>query len=225
MRLAPGTRLGAYAVTASIGERDKGDDAECSGEVFGASSRDSILQVFNQSPCVGCDVSCCKEYVVQLNAHDLYRLSASVELPVGKYIELRRAKHRGGVLLEDSAIVHFYELTLAHGPRGCVFLEQKGRQLECGVHASKSGVCLGYPFTLNRGRIVQITEKLCPVDWELDREVERQVSGVIKEFRDEWFVYEDLVSEWNSGRRLDRSLSAFVTFAVVWVKQLGPVAP
>ena len=57
MRLAPGTRLGAYAVTASIGERDKGDDAECSGEVFGASSRDSILQVFNQSPCVGCDVS------------------------------------------------------------------------------------------------------------------------------------------------------------------------
>ena len=42
-------------------------------------------------------------------------------------------------------------LTLAHGPRGCVFLEQKGKQLGCGVHPSKPGVCLGYPFDRSRG--------------------------------------------------------------------------
>ncbi len=73
------------------------------------------------TPCVGCEVSCCKEYVVQLNGHDIYRLCASVELPVREYIELRRSEDRGGVLLKDSAKMDFYELTLAHGPRGCVF--------------------------------------------------------------------------------------------------------
>ena len=55
---------------------------------------------------------------MQLNAHDIYRLSASVELPVREYIELRRAKDRDGVLIRDSARVNSYELTLAHGPRG-----------------------------------------------------------------------------------------------------------
>ena len=194
--------------------------AESSREVRGASSREHILPVFNQSPCAGCEVSCCKEYVVQLNGHDIYRLSTSVELPLRKYIELRRSKDRCGVLIKDSAEVDFYELTLAHGPRGCIFLEQKGKQLECGVHPSKPGVCLGYPFARSRGTIVQIPEKLCPVDWEIDREVERQVSSVIREFHEEWFVYEELVGDWNSGSRLDRSLSAFVTFAVAWVKQL-----
>ena len=132
MSLEPGTSLGPYAVTAKIGEGGM-------GEVFEASSRDSILPVFNQSPCAGCDVSCCKEYVVQLNGHDLYRLVASVERPLQQYIELRRSKDSSAVLLKDSAEVDFYELTLAHGPRGCVFLEQKGKQLECGVHPSKPG--------------------------------------------------------------------------------------
>ena len=126
---------------------------------------------------------------------------------------------------KDSAEVDFYELTLAHGPRGCVFLEQKGKQLECGVHPSKPGVCLGYPFSLSRGKIVQITEKLCPVDWEIDGESERHVSGVIRELQEEWFVYDELVSEWNSGSRLDRSLSAFVAFTVAWVKQLARLVP
>ena len=218
MSLEPGTSLGPYAVTAKIGEGGM-------GEVFEASSRDSILPVFNQSPCAGCDVSCCKEYVVQLNGHDLYRLIASVERPLQQYIELRRSKDSSAVLLKDSAEVDFYELTLAHGPRGCVFLEQKGKQLECGVHPSKPGVCLGYPFSLSRGKIVQITEKLCPVDWEIGGESERHVSGVIRELQEEWFIYDELVSEWNSGSRLDRSLSAFVAFAVAWVKQLTRLVP
>ena len=199
--------------------------AEDSRDVVRASSRDNILPVFNQSPCVGCEVSCCKEYVVQLNGHDIYRLIASVELPVQKYIELRRSEDRGGVLLKDSAKMNFYELTLAHGPRGCVFPEQKGKQLECGVHPSKPGVCLGYPFSLSQGKIVQITEKLCPVDWEIDGKSERHVSGVIREFQEEWFIYYELVSDWNSGSRLDRSLSAFVTFAVAWVKQITRLVP
>ena len=119
----------------------------------------------------------------------------------------------------------FYELTLAHGPRGCVFLEQKGRQLECGVHPSKPDVCLGYPFALSRGKIVQIAEKLCPVDWKIEREAERQVSCVIREFQEEWFAYDELVSDWNSGSQLDRSLSAFVTFTVAWIKQLTRLVP
>ncbi len=218
MALDVGSRLGHYIVTAKIGEGGM-------GEVFEASSRDSILPVFNQSPCAGCEVSCCKEYVVQLNGHDIYRLIASVELPLQKYIELRRSKDSSAVLLKDSAEVDFYELTLAHGPRGCVFLEQKGKQLECGVHPSKPGVCLGYPFSLSRGKIIQITEKLCPVDWEIDGESERHVSGVIRELQEEWCIYDELVSEWNSGSRLDRSLSAFVAFTVAWVKQLTRLVP
>ena len=40
----------------------------------------------------------------------------------------------------------------------------------------------------------------------------------------EWFVYDELVGDWNSGSRLDRSLSAFVTFAMAWVKRHGRVS-
>jgi hypothetical protein len=185
----------------------------------GASARETNLPIFNQGPCVDCEVGCCREYVVQLNAHDIYRLGASGKLPIRKYITLRRAKEGDGVLLRDSATVSSYELTLAHGPRGCVFLEQKGSHLECGVHSVKPGVCLGYPFALSRGKTVQIADKLCPVDWEVDKETERQVSCIIREFHEEWFVYYDLVRDWNAGSRRDRSLSAFVTFAVAWVRQ------
>ena len=61
--------------------------------------------------------------------------------------------------------------------------------------------------------------------WKIDREAERQVSCVIREFQEEWFAYDELVSDWNSGSQLDRSLSAFVPFTVAWVEELTRLVP
>ena len=111
-----------------------------------------------------------------------------------------------------------------------VLLSDKGHPIDL---TNRAGVTtdlplrLGHasPFALSRGKIVQIAEKLCPVDWEIDREAERQVSCVIREFQEEWFAYDELVSDWNSGSQLDRSLSAFVTFTVAWVEELTRLVP
>ncbi len=43
-------------------------------------------------PCVSCHTDCCKEYVIFVNAHDVYRLSTGLGIVPKKFLEIYGAK-------------------------------------------------------------------------------------------------------------------------------------
>ncbi len=46
----------------------------------------------SQFPCFTCHTDCCKEYVIFVNAHDVYRLSMGLGMPAEKFLEIYGAK-------------------------------------------------------------------------------------------------------------------------------------
>ena len=53
---------------------------------------DSDVSKTGEFPCVSCHTECCKEYVIFVNAHDVYRLSVGTGLAPENFLEIYGAK-------------------------------------------------------------------------------------------------------------------------------------
>jgi len=174
----------------------------------------SVIDNSPKFPCVSCHTDCCKEYTIFVNAHDVHRLSTGLNLKPESFLELIGAKDYSlGIKVEEGLI----DLALKQKNGACEFLEETDEVFRCTVNDFKPGVCKSYPFEMKDGKLSQMTDIMCPTDWNLD-EFEKMMIPHLKEDKSEWEFYDKLVNEWNLKYDGKKSLSEFLKFMLDKVK-------
>ena len=159
-------------------------------------------------PCVSCHTNCCKEYVIFVNAHDVYRISTKLGLSPENFLEIYGAKDYDlGIQVQEGLL----DLALKQNNDTCMFLQEYDDSFQCTVHNFKPSVCKSYPFQMKNGKLIQMTEKLCPVEWNT-KEFETMMSTHLKKDEYEWKFYDKLVQEWNKQHQTKKPLSEFLKF-------------
>ena len=171
-------------------------------------SNNSDVSKTGEFPCTTCHTNCCKEYVIFVNAHDIYRLSVRLGLDPETFLEIYGAKDYDlGINVKEGLL----DLALKQKNDGCVFLEESNDTFRCTVNDFKPSVCKSYPFQLKNGKLIQMSDKMCPVEWNAE-EFEVMMSTHLKKDKDEWKFYDKLVEEWNSKYTVKKPLSDFLKF-------------
>ena len=169
---------------------------------------DSDVSKTGEFPCVSCHTDCCKEYVIFVNAHDVYRLSAGTGLAPENFLEVYGAKDFDlGIEVEEGLL----DLALKQKDGGCMFLEESKDVFRCTVNDFKPSVCKSYPFQMKNGKLIQMSNIMCPVDWDIS-EFEKMMVSHLKKDETEWKFYDELVKEWNAKYWRKKPLSAFLKF-------------
>jgi Fe-S-cluster containining protein len=159
-------------------------------------------------PCISCHTNCCKEYTIFVNAHDIYRLSIGLGLDPEDFLEIYGAKDFDlGIKVKEGLV----DLALKQKNGGCIFLEESKDIFRCTVNEFKPSVCKSYPFQMQDGKLTQMSDKMCPVDWDT-KEFETMMAIHLKKDEDEWKFYNDLILEWNAKHCIKKPLSAFLRF-------------
>ncbi len=92
-----------------------------------------------------------------------------------------------------------------------MFLEEFDEVFRCTVNDFKPSVCKSYPFQIKKGKLIQMSEKMCPVEWNT-KEFEAMMSIHLKKDEEEWRFYDKLILEWNSKNKIKKPLSEFLKF-------------
>ncbi|MGH1521671.1 MAG: YkgJ family cysteine cluster protein [Nitrosopumilus sp.] len=159
-------------------------------------------------PCNSCHTNCCKEYVIFVNAHDIYRLSTQLNLNPEQFLEIYGAKDYDlGIKVKEGLL----DLALKQKKEQCMFLEEFDEVFRCTVNDFKPSVCKSYPFQIKKGKLIQMSEKMCPVEWDT-KEFEAMMSIHLKKDEEEWRFYDKLILEWNSKNKIKKPLSEFLKF-------------
>ncbi len=171
-------------------------------------TNDSDVSKAGEFPCISCHTNCCKEYVIFVNAHDIYRLSVGLGLAPENFLEIYGAKDYDlGIKVKEGLL----DLALKQKDGGCMFLEESKDVFRCTVNDFKPSVCKSYPFQMKNGKLIQMGDKMCPVEWDF-KEFEAMMSTHLKKDQDEWKFYDKLVLEWNTKHWIKKPLSAFLKF-------------
>jgi uncharacterized protein len=171
-------------------------------------TNDSNVSETEELPCDSCHTNCCKEYVIFVNAHDIYRLSFELGLAPESFLEIYGAKDYDLGIKVDEGLV---DLALKQKDGRCMFLEESKDIFRCTVNDFKPSVCKSYPFQMKNGKLIQMSDKMCPVEWNT-KEFEAMMSTHLKKDEDEWKFYDELVLEWNAKHCTKKPLSAFLKF-------------
>lgn len=146
--------------------------------------------------------------MIFVNAHDIYRLSIGLGLDPENFIEIYGAKDFDlGIKVKEGLV----DLALKQKNGACMFLVESKDIFRCTVNEFKPGVCKSYPFQMKGGKLTQMSDKMCPVDWDT-REFETMMKTHLKKDEDEWKFYNDLILEWNQKHWMKKPLSAFLRF-------------
>jgi hypothetical protein len=179
----------------------------------------SVIHNSPKFPCVSCHTDCCKEYTIFVNAHDVYRLTIGLNLKSESFLELIGAKDYSlGIKVEEGLI----DLALKQKNSACEFLEETDEVFRCTVNDFKPGVCKSYPFEMKNGKLSQMSDIMCPVDWDLTAFEEMMIPHLKKD-EYEWKFYDQLVKEWNSKYQGKKPLSEFLKFMLNKVKLTNEV--
>jgi Fe-S-cluster containining protein len=159
-------------------------------------------------PCISCHTNCCKEYTIFVNAHDIFRLSKELRVDPEDFLEVYGAKDFDlGIKVEEGLI----DLVLKQKNNTCIFLVEHENFFRCTVNDFKPGVCKSYPFQIENSKLIQMSDKLCPVEWDT-QEFEKMMRIFLRKDEDEWNFYNQLILEWNTKDGIKKPLSAFLKF-------------
>ena len=174
----------------------------------------SATQKLPKFPCVDCHTDCCKEYTIFVNAHDVYRLSNGLNLKPEIFLQLIGAKDYSlGIKVEEGLV----DLALKQKNNACEFLEETDDVYRCTVNDFKPGVCKSYPFEMKDEKLSQMSDIMCPTDWDLIGFKEMMIPHLKKD-ESEWVFYDQLVKRWNLKYDGEKSLSEFLKFMLTKVE-------
>ena len=169
---------------------------------------ESNVSKTGEFPCISCHTNCCKEYVIFVNAHDIYRLSVGSGLAPESFLEIYGAKDFDlGINVTEGLL----DLALKQKDGACMFLEETKDIFRCTVNDFKPSVCKAYPFQMKNGKLIQMSNKMCPVEWDT-KEFEAMMHTHLKKDEVEWKFYDELVLEWNKKYGVKKSLAEFLKF-------------
>lgn len=151
-------------------------------------------------PCVGCHISCCSEYAVLVSFFDIYRIGATLGLPLAEF--------SGFVpLVQENIDYDPYAFSLGGEDKFILALKKKGKSCifllpfpsggRCGIHSCRPNVCRCYPFSFERGRLEEIHQMLCPEKWELNPEEVKRFAGYYRQLKTDYFLYQAFIETWN----------------------------
>ena len=161
-------------------------------------------------PCTSCHTNCCKEYTIFVNAHDIYRLTTNLGIAPQSFLEIYGAKDFDlGIKVKEGLV----DLALKQQSGACMFLVESKDVFRCTVNEFKPGVCKSYPFQIKNGKLTQMDDKMCPVDWDT-KEFEEMMAPHLKKDESEWKFYNDLIVEWNAKHWMKKPLDEFLRFIV-----------
>jgi Fe-S-cluster containining protein len=161
------------------------------------------------NPCATCG-RCCREYVVPLSGHDVWRITRGQRLPTHEFVlaATQPSGDRDTFRLERGG----EQLGLVLDKRGkfdlgasCVFLmELGGGQSRCGIYADRPLACQIYPTIMTRTRdlgvrVEQREGTICPPDsWSPEDFASSPWLEAHQRLRRHWDVYLEVVNRWNA---------------------------
>ena len=106
------------------------------------------LPVVGDSPCFGCTTTCCLDYVVPVNAHDVWRLARALGLSWGALVEVRPtpADYMESFTLDSSGQKRAFQLRRRAGGACALLTSLPDGSHRCGVHAARPLACRLYPY-------------------------------------------------------------------------------
>ncbi len=174
----------------------------------------SDIQKLPKFPCVDCHTDCCKEYTIFVNAHDVYRLSNGLNCKPETFLELIGCKR---LFIGNKSGRRFGGSCFKQKNGACEFLEEFDDVFRCTVNDFKPGVCKSYPFEMKNSELSQMSDIMCPTDWDLTGFKEMMVPHLQKD-ESEWKFYDQLVREWNLKYDGKKPLTEFLKFMLDKVK-------
>jgi hypothetical protein len=130
------------------------------------------------------------------------------------FLELIGAKDYSlGIKVEEGLV----DLALKQKNNACEFLEETDDVFRCTVNNFKPSVCKSYPFEIKNGKLSQMSDIMCPTDWDLTGFKEMMIPHLKKD-ESEWKFYDKLVKEWNLKYDGKKPLFEFLKFMLEQVK-------
>jgi Fe-S-cluster containining protein len=174
---------------------------------------------FSRDPCANCVGNCCFAEI-RVTTVEALRICLTLSLPFWDVVaasdtpeDPAQQDHR--VPIPTSQGAKRLRLRNLEGAR-CVFLHSVGPRGRCAIHALRPGPCRLFPFSVAVGdrRVSVGSQQMCPVGWLKDATLEQRVARDLAAWDRDIAAEKRLVTAWTRTRQEDRSLQAFLAFAV-----------
>lgn len=163
------------------------------------------LPVVGDSACFGCTTSCCLDYEVPVNAHDVWRLMRALALPWNALVRVRPtpADYMESFTLDRSGRKHALQLH-RHDDGACALLTTlPDGSRRCGVHAARPLACRVYPYRgdWSPGMAVRLQhDAVCPPPQRERYQAERAaVAPAIADQVSERHLYMRALARWDEA--------------------------
>jgi Fe-S-cluster containining protein len=170
-------------------------------------------------PCAVCVGNCCFAQV-RVTTVEALRIALALTLPILDVVQVSPAPegaeaqdHRQPIPLASGAVR--LSLRVREGHR-CLFLFHVNGRGRCGIHALRPGPCRIYPFHVQQGqrRVSVGGQSMCPVGWLQNEDTVKRVAADLKAWDADIAAEKRLLAAWARHPGADRSLPAYLTFAV-----------
>ena len=161
------------------------------------------------TPCDSCNGKCCKHYAITLSAHDLARLSKTLNMHPKEFtraVEAHKIDTKVFPAVVNGKYMHIF---LAKKENGyCTFFSEETRK--CRIYEHRPLACRAYPFTRDKFFVSQREKIICPQEWQRKHVVRSQVLHDLVRLEEELKMHDAAVMKANMKTGGNADLDKFL---------------